>query len=42
MRIVEKEADFLDALGAAKREAQNAFGNDVVLIEKYLVEPKTY
>ena len=40
MRIVEKEEDFLDALAAAKREAMNAFGDDVVLIEKYIVNPR--
>lgn len=40
MRIVEKEADFKDALMAAKREALNAFSNDKVLIEKYITEPR--
>jgi len=40
MRIVEKEADFLDALAAAKREAMNAFGDDIVLLEKFIVDPR--
>ncbi len=40
MRIVEKESDFLDALAAAKREAMNAFGDDIVLIEKFIVNPR--
>ncbi len=40
MRIVEKEEDFLDALAAAKREAMNAFGDDIVLIEKFIVNPR--
>ena len=40
MRIVEKEEDFLDALGAAKREAMNAFGDDIVLLEKFIVNPR--
>jgi acetyl-CoA carboxylase biotin carboxylase subunit len=40
MRIVEKEADFQDALAAAKREALNAFSNDKVLIEKYITNPR--
>ncbi len=40
MRIVHKESEFKGALSSAKREAQNAFGNDKVLIEKYLEEPR--
>ncbi len=40
MRLVEKEEDFELALEAAKREAQNAFGDDRVLLEKYLQGPR--
>jgi 3-methylcrotonyl-CoA carboxylase alpha subunit len=40
MRIVEREADFLEALKSARREAMGAFGNDRVLIEKYLTLPR--
>ncbi|MEC9346387.1 MAG: acetyl/propionyl/methylcrotonyl-CoA carboxylase subunit alpha [Pseudomonadota bacterium] len=40
MRRVDKEADFAKALEGAKREAKNAFGDDRVLIEKYLVKPR--
>lgn len=40
MRAVMKEADFLDALGQAQREALNAFGNDMVLIEKFIQNPR--
>ena len=40
MRIVEKEEDFVDALEGAKREAKNAFGNDKVLLEKYIINPR--
>lgn len=40
MRIVEKEGDFEEALNAAKREAMNAFGNDLVLLEKYITSPR--
>lgn len=40
MRIVESETEFQDALGAAKREALNAFSNDKVLIEKYITNPR--
>lgn len=40
MRIVENEEEFFDALDASKREALNAFSNDKVLIEKYIVNPR--
>jgi len=40
MRVVEKPEDFSEALGAAQREAKAAFGNDHVLIEKYLTRPR--
>jgi len=40
MRIVEKSADFKDALASCKREAINSFGDDKVLVEKYLTRPR--
>ncbi len=40
MRIVEKPSDFLAALDGAKREALAGFGNDLVLIERYVSEPR--
>jgi 3-methylcrotonyl-CoA carboxylase alpha subunit len=40
MRVVEKAADLADALSAAKREAASSFGDDRVLIEKYLTRPR--
>jgi 3-methylcrotonyl-CoA carboxylase alpha subunit len=40
MRIVEKEADFATALASCKREAINSFGDDAVLIEKYVQRPR--
>lgn len=40
MRRVEKHADFDDALSGAMREAQNAFGDARVLIEKYVTAPR--
>jgi len=40
MRIVEREVDLGPAVDSARREAMNAFGNDRVLIEKYLVRPR--
>ena len=40
MRKVERAADFAAALEGAKREARGAFGNDAVLIEKYVTRPR--
>ncbi len=40
MRIVEHREAFDAALGAARREAQGSFGDDRVLLEKYLTEPR--
>ncbi len=40
MRIVERSADFKDALASCKREAINSFGDDKVLAEKYLTRPR--
>jgi len=40
MRRVEKAADFDAALESAQREAQNAFGDPRVLVEKYVLSPR--
>ncbi len=40
MRIVEKPAEFAAALASCKREAINSFGDDAVLIEKYVQRPR--
>jgi 3-methylcrotonyl-CoA carboxylase alpha subunit len=40
MRIVEKAAEFAAALASCKREAINSFGDDAVLIEKYVQRPR--
>ena len=40
MRRVDAEAEFADALGSARAEAEAAFGNDSVLIEKYVATPR--
>ncbi len=40
MRVVEKSGDFAAALASCKREAASSFGNDRVLIEKYLLRPR--
>jgi 3-methylcrotonyl-CoA carboxylase alpha subunit len=40
MRVVDKSEDFADALASCKREAINSFGDDAVLIEKYVQRPR--
>lgn len=40
MRIVEKQDEFQSALESAKREAKNAFGDDRVLVEKFIQNPR--
>jgi 3-methylcrotonyl-CoA carboxylase alpha subunit len=40
MRRVDYARDFAEALAACKREAASAFGNDKVLIEKYVLSPR--
>jgi 3-methylcrotonyl-CoA carboxylase alpha subunit len=40
MRLVEKSTDFPDALASCKREAASSFGNEHVLIEKYITRPR--
>jgi len=40
MRKVDAPADFSDALASCQREAAAAFGNDHVLIEKYIQRPR--
>nr|WP_111301026.1 acetyl/propionyl/methylcrotonyl-CoA carboxylase subunit alpha [Paracoccus saliphilus] len=40
MRRVDNPADFAEALASARSEAQNAFGNAAVLIEKYVLQPR--
>ncbi len=40
MRIVNGAAEFARALDGAKREAASSFGDDRVLIEKYLARPR--
>ena len=40
MRLVEAADDFAEALESAQSEARNAFGNDVVLIEKFVNTPR--
>jgi 3-methylcrotonyl-CoA carboxylase alpha subunit len=40
MRAVDKAADFEAALASCKREAINSFGDDAVLVEKYVQRPR--
>ncbi|MFD1795800.1 acetyl/propionyl/methylcrotonyl-CoA carboxylase subunit alpha [Paracoccus aurantiacus] len=40
MRRVDAPRDFADALSSAQGEAQTAFGNPDVLIEKYILQPR--
>lgn len=40
MRKVDAAADFADALASCQREAAASFGNDHVLIEKYILTPR--
>lgn len=40
MRVVERREDFEAALASCKREAISSFGDDRVLVEKYLTRPR--
>ncbi len=40
MRRVDRHADFDEQLAGAKREAKSAFGDERVLIEKYVASPR--
>src|SRR4029450_6226422 len=40
MRVVRERAELSSSLDAARREAKNAFGDDAVYVEKYIVGPR--
>ncbi|KUJ79325.1 acetyl/propionyl/methylcrotonyl-CoA carboxylase subunit alpha [Ruegeria profundi] len=40
MRLVERPQDFAAALDSARGEARTAFGNDDVLVEKFVAKPR--
>ncbi len=40
MRIVMTQDDFEDQLSSAKSEARNSFGDDIMLVEKYITTPR--
>ena len=40
MRIVRGRDEFMEALDSCRREAAKAFGDDRVLVEKYITRPR--
>ncbi|MBU1436737.1 MAG: acetyl/propionyl/methylcrotonyl-CoA carboxylase subunit alpha [Gammaproteobacteria bacterium] len=40
MKVVWQKSEFIEQLHSAKREAQNGFGNDKILMERYLTKPR--
>ena len=40
MRLVKRSEDFLNSLASCKSEAKSSFGNDEVLIERYVINPR--
>lgn len=40
MRLVEHTDDFLSLLASCKSEAKSSFGNDDVLVERYVIQPR--
>jgi len=40
MRIARTPGEFLSQLESAKSEARNSFGDDVMLVEKYIIKPR--
>ncbi len=40
MRLVDRAQDFASHLASARAEAATAFGNDAVLVEKYVAKPR--
>ena len=40
MRLVRTEAELRPQLESARREARNAFGDDTILVERYLLNPR--
>jgi len=40
MRLVEQSADFQEALASCKREAASSFGDDRVLVERFVTRPR--
>lgn len=40
MRVVQDESEFAAALASARREAKASFGNDKMLVEKFIEQPR--
>ena len=40
MRVIARESDVDDQIAAARREARSAFGDDALLVERYLARPR--
>ncbi|GAA4774807.1 acetyl-CoA carboxylase biotin carboxylase subunit [Actinomycetospora chlora] len=40
MHVVERDADLDDAIAAARREARSSFGDDTLLVERYVTDPR--
>jgi acetyl-CoA/propionyl-CoA carboxylase, biotin carboxylase, biotin carboxyl carrier protein len=40
MHVVERDADLMDAIAAARREARGSFGDDTLLLERYVTDPR--
>lgn len=40
MKVVESEAELAEAFASARRESKAAFGDDRMLVEKYILEPR--
>ncbi len=40
MRRIDRDEDFVEGMQGAKREAKNAFGDDTLLIEKFVERPR--
>jgi len=40
MKIVNQSSEFIEALNSAKREAIKSFGNDHVILERFITRPK--
>lgn len=40
MRIARSDADFAQQLESARREAKKSFGNDEMLVEKFVENPR--
>ncbi len=40
MKVVERESELAETLASAQREAQSAFGDSRMLVEKYVLQPR--